>query len=161
MKYGYLKVASAVPKIEIADCHYNTSQIENFMAKAEGLGAEIIVFPELCVTGYSCQDLFQQQLLLEKAEASLLRLMEFSRNLKIVTIIGVPLSHKGRLFNLAAVLQHGKLHGFVPKTYLPNYKEFYEQRWFSSGADIREGETLKFCGQNVPISPASSFRFPI
>ena len=145
MKYGYLKVASAVPKIEIADCHYNTSQIENFMAKAEGLGAEIIVFPELCVTGYSCQDLFQQQLLLEKAEASLLRLMEFSRNLKIVTIIGAPLSHKGRLFNLAAVLQHGKLHGFVPKTYLPNYKEFYEQRWFSSGAVIREGETLKFC----------------
>ena len=159
MKYGYLKVASAVPKIEIADCHYNTSQIENFMAKAEGLGAEIIVFPELCVTGYSCQDLFQQQLLLEKAEASLLRLMEFSRNLKIVTIIGVPLSHKGRLFNLAAVLQHGKLHGFVPKTYLPNYKEFYEQRWFSSGADIREGETLKFCGQNVPISPRLVFSF--
>lgn len=85
--------------------------------------------------------------------------MEFSRNLKIVTIIGVPLSHKGRLFNLAAVLQHGKLHGFVPKTYLPNYKEFYEQRWFSSGADIREGETLKFCGQNVPISPRLVFSF--
>ena len=101
MKYGYLKVASAVPKIEIADCNYNTSQIENFMAKAEGLGAEIIVFPELCVTGYSCQDLFQQQLLLEKAEASLLRLMEFSRNLKICLLytsqeqgfFNVPVDH--------------------------------------------------------------------
>lgn len=159
MKYGYLTIASAVPKVSVANCHYNTEQIEKFMAKAEGLGVEIVVFPELCVTGYTCQDLFQQQLLLEQAEASLLRLMEFSRNLKIVSIIGVPLSHKGRLFNLAAVLQHGKIHGFVPKTFLPNYKEFYEQRWFSSGADLKEGDTLKFCGQNVPISTHLLFSY--
>lgn len=159
MKYGFLSVAAAIPQVKVADCHYNVEQIESLMAKAEGLGVEVVVFPELSITGYTCQDLFQQQLLLEKAEASLLQLTEFSRNLNIVSIVGVPLVHNGRLFNLAAVLQHGKIQGFVPKTYLPNYKEFYEQRWFTSGHYLKEGETLRFCGQNVPISTRLIFSY--
>lgn len=161
MKYGYLKVASAVPKIEIADCHYNTSQIENFMAKAEGLGAEIIVFPELCVTGYSCQDLFQQQLLLEKAEASLLRLMEFSRNLKIVTIIGVPLSHKGRLFNLAAVCNTASSTVLFPRPICRITKNSMSSAGSPPAQTSARAKPSSSAAKTSPSAPASSFRFPI
>lgn len=152
MKNGFIKVAAAVPKVSVADCHHNTEQVEALMAKAQGLGAEIVCFPELSITGYTCQDLFQQQLVLEEAEASLLRLMEFSRNLDIVTIVGVPIAYQGMLFNCAAVLQRGKIHGLVPKTFLPNYKEFYEKRWFTPGTALSPDTTLRFCGQNVPLS---------
>lgn len=159
MKNGFLTVAAAVSKVNVADCHYNTAQIESLMARAEGMGVEIMCFPELCVTGYTCQDLFQQQVLLEEAEASLLRLMEFSRNLNVVAIIGVPLAYQGMLFNCAAVIQRGKIHGFVPKTYIPNYKEFYEQRWFTAGSVLPADTTLKFCGQNVPMCTQLLFSF--
>lgn len=151
MYKGYLKVAAAVPQVRVADCHYNTDQVEQIMARAEGQGVEIVCFPELNITGYSCQDLFQQQLLLDEAEAALLRLLEFSRNLNIVAIVGVPVMHGGSVYNCAAVLQHGKIHGLVPKTYIPNYKEFYEERWFTSGAALTDGVKFKFCGQNIPF----------
>lgn len=159
MKNGFLTVAAAVPKVSVADCRHNTAQIEALMAKAEGLGVEVMCFPELSVTGYTCQDLFQQQTVLEEAESALLRLMEFSRNLDVVAIVGVPLAYGGMLFNCAAIIQHGKIHGFVPKTYIPNYKEFYEQRWFTSGTILPTGATLKFCGQNVPIGNRLLFTF--
>ena len=131
MKYGFVKVAAAVPHVRVADCKYNTEQIENLMAQAEGQGVEVLCFPELCVTAYTCQDLFHQQLLLEDAEAALLKLMAFSHSLNVVTIIGAPLSLDGVLFNCAVVIHRGKIVGVIPKTYLPDYNEFYEQRWFA------------------------------
>lgn len=159
MKNGFIKVAAAVPRVSVADCRKNTEQIEALMAKAQGQGVEIVCFPELSVTGYTCQDLFQQQLLLEEAEASLLRLMEFSRNLDIVAIVGVPISCHGMLFNCAAVVQRGKILGLVPKTYLPNYKEFYERRWFTSAMALTAGTELRFCGQNVPMGNHLLFNY--
>ncbi len=159
MTNGFLKVAVAVPPVGVADCRFNTEQAEVLMAKADGMGVKIITFPELSLTAYTCQDLFQQQLLLDQAETALLRLMEFSRNLSIVSIVGVPVAYGGLLLNCAAVIHSGKLHGFVPKTYLPNYKEFSEQRWFTSGEALPEGATLKFCGQNVPVSSRLLFSY--
>lgn len=152
MHNGFIKVAAAIPMVRVADCRTNTERIESLMAQAEGRGAEIICLPELGVTGYTCQDLFQQQLLLDETEVALLRLMEFSRSLDIISIIGVPVSFGGCLYNCAAVIQHGKIHGFVPKTFIPNYKEFYEQRWFASADTLPKNTTLKFCGQNVPLA---------
>lgn len=150
MKYGFVKVAAAVPRVKVADCNYNTEQIENLIAQAEGQGVEVICFPELSVTSYTCQDLFHQQLLLEEAETSLLKLVEFCRSLNIIAIVGAPLSFKGMLLNVAVIIHKGKILGVVPKTYLPNYNEFYEHRWFASGASL-ENTKLKFCGQNVLV----------
>ena len=152
MKNGFIKVAAAIPSVRVADCAYNTERIESLVAQAEGLGVEIICFPELSLTAYTCQDLFSQQLLLEEAETALLKLLEFSHNLDIVIIVGVPIAHCGMLFNCAAVIQRGKLFGLVPKTYLPNYKEFYEQRWFTSAAQLLTPANIRFCGQSVPMT---------
>ena len=136
MKYGLIKVAAAIPGIRVADVEYNTLEIENQIAQAEDKGVEIIVFPELCITGYTCQDLFRQQLLLDKAEESLLALMDFTRKLDIIAVVGLPVRIGSLLYNCAAVIQHGSLLGIVPKTYLPNYNEFYEKRWFASATDL-------------------------
>lgn len=153
MTDGYIKVAAAIPRVKVADVTFNITEIENLMARAEGLGVEIICFPELCITAYSCQDLFAQQLLLDEAESGLMRIMELSHNLSITAIVGLPIQLGGVLLNCAAIVQGGRVHGLVPKTFLPNYKEFYEQRWFTSASVISGGTTLKFCGQNIPVSP--------
>ena len=147
-----IKVAAAIPQVRVADVAFNTNEIENIMARAEGMGVAVLCFPELSLTAYSCQDLFAQQLLLDEAEQAMLKLIEFSRNLNLTVIVGVPFRYEQVLLNCAAVIQGGKVHGIVPKTYLPNYKEFYEQRWFASSTVVRGGSTIKFCGQNVPIS---------
>lgn len=152
MQNGFIKVAAAIPSVRVADCEFNTKHIENLMAMADGQGVEILSLPELCVTAYTCQDLFQQQLLLEEAEASLLKLMEFSRNLNVTSLVGVPIALGNMLYNCAAVIQKGKIHGIVPKTYLPNYKEFYEHRWFTSARNLPFGTTLHIFGQIVPLS---------
>lgn len=153
MKYGYVKVASAVPTVKVADCVSNIKEIESQIAMAEGLGAEIIVFPELCVTGYTCQDLFRQQLLLDATENCVMQLLEFSRQLDIISIIGVPLVAGDLLLNCAVVIQRGKILGIVPKTFLPNYSEFYEKRWFASSQDLRPQE-IRYAGHPVFITPA-------
>ncbi len=150
MKYGFVKVAAAVPHVRVADCKYNTEQIESLMARAEGLGIELVCFPELSLTAYTCQDLFHQQLLLDQAEAALLKLMEFSHALNVVTVVGAPISFEGTLLNCAVVFHRGKMVGVVPKTFLPNYNEFYEQRWFASASSFPRA-TLRFCGQTVPL----------
>ena len=152
MTDGMIKVAAAIPQVRVADVAFNTNEIENIMARAEGMGVAVLCFPELSLTAYSCQDLFAQQLLLDEAEQAMLKLIEFSRNLNLTVIVGVPFRYEQVLLNCAAVIQGGKVHGIVPKTYLPNYKEFYEQRWFASSTVVRGGSTIKFCGQNVPIS---------
>ena len=150
MNYGFVKVAAAVPAVKVAHCKYNAAQIEKEIIIADGKGVQIIAFPELCITGYTCADLFQQQLLLEEAEISLMQVMNNTRQLDIIAILGMPIALNGRLLNAAVVIQKGKILGVVPKTYLPNYKEFYEQRWFTSAADISE-TSLRLCGQTAPL----------
>lgn len=152
MQNGFIKVAAGVPAVRVADCTFNIQHIESMIATADGQGAEIICLPELSITAYTCQDLFQQQLLLDQAEASLLKLMEFSMNLNITTLVGVPIAYGSMLFNCAAVIQRGKIYGLVPKTYIPNYKEFYEQRWFASANLLPENAEVRFCGQTIPLS---------
>ena len=125
MNYGFIKVASAIPSVKVGDVKYNTAQIENHIAQAEGLGVEVIVFPELSLTGYSCQDLFRQDILLESAETSVMVLLDFTRKLNIIAIVGVPVVAGDLLLNCAVVIQQGEILGIVPKTYLPNYNEFY------------------------------------
>ena len=159
MNHGFVKVASAIPSVRVADCQYNVEQIESLIVQAEGHGVEIICLPELSLTAYTCQDLFQQQLLLEQAEMALIQLMNFTRSLDIISIVGLPVAYKGSLLNCAAVIQKGKILGMIPKTYLPNYKEFYEKRWFTSGTDIPAG-TLLVCGQQVPLNQYILFRTP-
>ena len=159
MNHGFVKVASAIPSVRVADCQYNVEQIESLIVQAEGHGVEIICLPELCLTAYTCQDLFQQQLLLEEAEMALIHLMNFTRSLDIISIVGLPVPYKGSLLNCAAVIQKGKILGMIPKTYLPNYKEFYEKRWFTSGIDIAAGSLL-VCGQQVPLNQFILFRTP-
>ena len=109
MKYGLIKVAAAIPGVRVADVDYNVQQIENLIAQAEGKGAEVIVFPELSVTGYTCQDLFRQQLLLEKAEEAIIKLLDFTRKLDIISVVGVPVRIGPLLYNCAVVVQGGTI----------------------------------------------------
>ncbi len=156
MNYGFVKVASAVPAVRVADCEYNTAKIKELITEAEAKGVEIVCFPELCITSYTCQDLFASQLLLDKAEIALMQLADFTRQLKAVVIVGLPVSCRGMLLNCAAVLHQGKIIGLVPKTYLPNYNEFYEMRWFASGSGMAN-ETVHLSGQNVTLSDSAVF----
>ena len=151
MNYGFVKVASAVPRVKVADCAFNASQLEKEIIIADGKGVEIIVFPELCLTGYTCGDLFAHHLLLESAEMGLIQILNNTRQLDIISILGMPVPLNGMLLNTAVVIQKGKVLGVVPKTYLPNYKEFYEKRWFTSATEAGE-TTVRLCGQNVPLS---------
>ncbi len=151
--YGYIKVAAAVPNVQVADCDYNAAQIETLIARSEAEDVEIVVFPELSVTGYSCQDLFRQQTLLHSAEQAMERLLDFTRSRDVIAIVGCPLSLGNLLLNCAVVIQHGELLGIVPKTFLPNYNEFYERRWFASSRDLQPTEIV-FAGKHTIISPA-------
>ena len=159
MNYGFVKVAAAVPPVKVADCQYNAEQIEKMINEAEEKGVQIIAFPELCITGYTCADLFAQQLLLEKAEMGLVQVMNNTRQLDIICIVGMPVITNTILINAAVVFQGGKILGVVPKTYLPNYKEFYEQRWFTSARDVVD-KTVRLCGQLVPVSSNLLFDTP-
>ncbi len=158
MNYGFVKVASAIPSLKVADCSYNIQQIESLIIQAEGKGVEIICFPELSISSYTCGDLFAQQLLLEQCEESLFKLMDFTRSLSIISIVGMPVMVGGLLMNCAVVVQGGKVLGVVPKTYLPNYKEFYEQRWFASAATLQGTTNIYLCGQTVPMGTNLIFR---
>ncbi len=150
MNYGYVKVAAAVPRVHVADCKFNAGQIEKEIIIADGKGVQIITFPELCITGYTCGDLFAQQLLLEEAELGLMQILNTTRQLDIISIVGMPVVCEGHLLNAAVVIQKGRVLGVVPKTYLPNYKEFYEMRWFVSASDV-PAQTIRLCGQVVPL----------
>ena len=150
MNYGYVKVAAAVPRVKVADCKFNAGQIEKEIIIADGKGVQIIAFPELCITGYTCGDLFAQQLLLEQAEMALIQILNSTRQLDIISILGMPVVVSSTVINAAVVIQKGKILGVVPKTYLPNYKEFYEQRWFTSALQVSEN-SVRLCGQIVPM----------
>lgn len=150
MNYGFVKVAAAVPRVKIADCKYNAGQLESLIAIADGKGVQIITFPEMCITAYTCGDLFGQQLLLEEAEMGLMQILNNTRQLDIISILGMPIAVNSTVINAAVVIQKGKILGVVPKTYLPNYKEFYEQRWFTSALQVAE-DNVRLCGQIVPM----------
>ena len=159
MNFGFIKIASAIPSVRVADCKFNIEHIESLVVQAERHGVEIVCFPELSVTAYTCQDLFLQQALIDEAEKALAHLLNFSKELDIISIVGLPVAYNGCLLNCAAVIQHGRILGIVPKTYLPNYKEFYEKRWFTSLTDIQLGP-IRICGQQVPLALRQLFHTP-
>ncbi|RHJ95148.1 NAD(+) synthase [Parabacteroides bouchesdurhonensis] len=150
MNYGFVKVAAAIPHVQVADCFYNIQQIEGLMRKASEEGVQIIAFPELSVTSYTCLDLFAQQALLYNAQQALLQLIDKTKELDLLTIVGCPLVTENRLINAAVVFQQGKILGVVPKTYLPNYKEFQEQRWFTSANDLNN-DTILINNETYPL----------
>ena len=152
MKHGLIKVASAIPALKVADTKFNLIETEKQIVSAEGQGVEIIVFPELSITGYTCQDLFQQQLLLDDAEQAVLELLDFTRQLDITVIVGAPIAVGALLLNCAVIIQQGKLLGIVAKTFLPNYSEFYEKRWFASSQDLRP-QHIHFAGTRILVTP--------
>lgn len=153
MDYGFVKVAAAAPMVSVADCQANTREIERLIGKAEEEGVEIIVFPELCITGYTCQDLFRQSALLNAAERSVEELMRYTSDKGVIAIVGAPVCAGDLLLNAAVVIQRGRLLGIVPKTYLPNYAEFYEKRWFASSHDLRPTD-IRYAGIPLTVSAA-------
>ena len=142
MKHGFVKVAAATPKIKVADTVYNTEQIRLLMTESAAWGARITVFPELCITGYTCQDLFLQEKLLSGAKEALMQLAEASASLPGIYFVGLPYEINGKLYNVAAAISDGQVLGMVPKSYIPNYNEFYEVRHFTSGAELSVSVTL-------------------
>src|SRR5699024_8960869 len=149
MKHGFVKVAAATPDIRVADVAYNTEKIREDIAEACGNGAKILVFPELCVTGYTCGDLFTHDVLLEAARRAVLELAEFTADKDILVFVGVPLDIEGKLYNVAAALNRGKIIGLTTKTFLPNYGEFYEMRQFTPGPS--EAGYISFEGDRIPF----------
>ncbi|MBQ3244102.1 MAG: NAD(+) synthase [Bacteroidaceae bacterium] len=147
---GFVKVASAIPKVKVADCRYNIVEINRLIQEAATSDVQIIVFPELSITGYSCGDLFFQQVLQEDALLGMLEIAERTAHLDIISIVGLPIVIGHQLLNTAAVIQRGHILGLVPKSYLPNYKEFYEQRWFTSAFDNQISE-YDIHGEHIPV----------
>lgn len=139
MKYGFVKVAAATPKIRVADCEFNANQIIAQINEAEKNGASLVVFPELCVTGYTCSDLFLQSALLNAAKDAVKKIVFETAELDIISIVGTPIALRQSLFNCAVVIYKGKILGIVPKINIPNYSEFYEARHFTSGKHFDEG----------------------
>ena len=133
MKDGFIRVAAATPEIQVADCDYNRKQVERMLKEAWEQKARMIVFPELCMTGYTCGDLFLQELLLAGCVDALEKLLEASRDMDIIGVVGMPLTVNGKLYNVAVVFKEGVILGVVPKTFIPNYSEFYEARHFERG----------------------------
>ena len=176
--YGFIRVAACSPRVKVADVAYNTAEILSAITDAENRKVSLLVFPELCVTGYTCGDLFSQDLLIAEAEKAIATIRTHTRAKEVTVVVGVPVRHLDRLYNCAAIIRNGMLRGLVPKVYVPNYGEFYESRWFSSGADFlspgnvstgnfhddgkdyyREGTpcTMKYAGFRTTISPNQIF----
>ena len=145
MYNGFIRVAAAVPQLRVADCAFNAKQIYALAKQAEAEKAQIVCFPELCITGYTCGDLFFQQQLLSDAEKALSQLLLDSYMLNTVLIVGMPIKTANKIFNTAVVIQSGKILGVVPKTYLPNNNEFSEKRWFASGKFADESVGIDGC----------------
>ncbi|MDR1131127.1 MAG: NAD(+) synthase [Oscillospiraceae bacterium] len=149
MKDGFVKAAAGTPEIRVADCAYNTTAILDMIRSAETLGVKLLALPELCVTGYTCADLFFQHTLTESAEAALSAILSETAGTDMLFALGLPVSFSGKLYNCAAVCCRGRLLALVPKTFLPNYGEFYERRWFAEGR--REPRPIRFAGQDTLI----------
>ena len=148
--FGFIRVAAAIPELKVADCAFNSERIEHLIKEAQAKEVQIVCFPELSITAYTCADLFNQRLLLEQSEIEVERLLKATASCNIIFIIGVPLIVDGKLFNTALVCQSGKILGAVPKQYLPEYNEFYEKRWFESGKNYPE-RTVLYAGMQMPF----------
>ena len=155
--FEYMRVASAVPSLRVADPNYNVKEIIKISLKASKQGVRVLVFPELCMTGYTCLDLFNQKTLINECEEALSLLMEETKYLNMLIAVGMPVRADNQLFNCAVILKEGKILGAVPKTYIPNYIEFYEARWFAS-ATKRLSETIILCEQEVIFSENLLFK---
>lgn len=156
-KYGFIRVAAAVPKMKVGDIKYNTEQIIDFAQKASAQGALFTVFPELCITGYTLGDLFHQKLVTESTIEALGKIAKASKTIESILAVGLPIICENKLFNAAAIISEGKILGIVPKTYIPNYKEFYEERWFASANDLKNSE-IELFGQNIPVGTDILFK---
>ena len=158
MRDGFVKVAAGTPKIRVADCAYNAGQVIALMEQAAEQGVKVLALPELCLTGYTCGDLFLQDTLLRGAEEALGTVLEATKELDVLAAVGLPVRNKwtGKLYNCAAVIHKGEIWGLIPKTYLPNYGEFYEQRWFASGEGV--DHMIELCGQEVSLSANAVFQ---
>ncbi len=154
--FGFLKVAAAVPQVRVADCGHNAERIVALAEEAARRGVEIVAFPELAVTGYTCGDLLLQSTLLDAADEALEEIVRATRKLPLTILVGAPLRHGTTLYNCAAVLTQGRILGVVPKSYIPDYSEFYENRWFASGAGITE-ERIAVAGQQADFGADLTF----
>ena len=155
MRHGFVKVAAVTPKIKVADTSYNGELIRKLMKKTAKAGAKVVVFPELCITGYTCSDLFLQEKLLTSALDELVKISECSQNIDGIFFVGLPLEINGKLYNVAAAVSGGDILGIVPKQYLPNYNEFYEKRHFISGRDLCTEVKIK--DEMVQVDPDLMF----
>ena len=158
MKHGFIRIAAAIPEVKVADCHFNTSAMLKMIEEAEREQVAVICFPELAVTAYTCADLFLQQQLLQDAENALNELLLKTYTTHVIVITGMPLRVQNQLYNVAVVFQSGKILGIVPKTHLPNNNEFYEKRWFASGAD-KQATTLLFNETVIPFGTNLLFAY--
>lgn len=156
MEQGFIKVAAVTPKIRVADPVYNAAVICEELGKAYAAGAKLIVFPELCLTGYTCGELFRQSLLLTKAAGQLKEIAEKTKHQDALVLIGLPVERDGRLYNVAAVLQDGEVLAMIPKANIPSYAEFYEGRHFTAGN--RKAEEFVFAGKKIPFGTNILFR---
>ena len=155
--YGFVRVAAASPKLKVADCDYNIAQIKQLIDDAVKQSVQLLCFPELSITGYTCADLFFQTALQRKAIVALMELVEFMKDkTSIITMVGLPLVHKNNLYNVAAVISSEGILGFVPKQEIPNHNEFYEKRWFTSGRDLYD-EIVETPAGYHPFSSALLF----
>ncbi len=151
-EHGFIRVAAASPKVKVADCYYNVSEIKSMIDVAEKENVQIICFPELSITSYTCADLFFQTALQQKAIESLFSLTDFMRNKpSMIVIVGLPLLVKNSIYNVAAVISYEGILGFVPKTYIPNNNEFYEKRWFAGSGDLNYF-FVEINGESIPVS---------
>lgn len=156
--FGFIRVAAATMATKVAYPGFNSRQaITELVNEAHAKGVSIVVFPELCVSGYSCGDLFSQTLLLRRCEEEVAELTELSFEKNMAIVVGVPVQHNGRLYNCAAVIKDGEIKGLVPKTYIPNHGEYCESRWFSSGSDLIHGPEIIYAGYSCIISPNQIF----
>ena len=159
MKPDFIRVCTVRPTLKVADFSYNSNEIATCVQSAEEGGAVLAVFPELSLTGYSCADLFNQMSFLEQVEASLLKLVHETCESKVISVVGLPLRHANKLYNVAAIFGRGKVYGLIPKQYLPNTREFYEQRWFSSGKGLGPRE-VGLGDQCIPFGDDIIFENP-
>ncbi len=155
--FGFIRVAAAIPELKVADCAFNSQKIEQLVRKASEQEVQVVCFPELSVTGYTCADLFNQRLLIEQAECEVARLLESLATCSSIYIIGVPVCVAGKLYNAAIICYSGRILGIVPKTHIPNHSEFYEKRWFESAENCSQ-TTIEYAGQqSIPFGTGLLF----
>ena len=150
MNTGLIRVAAAVPEVAVGNVKKNKACIAAMMMEAEQNGVSVVAFPELCITSYTLGDLFRQRTIMEQSEKYLAELLEETKGLSILAVVGMPIFANDKLYNTAVVFQSGKLLGVIPKAYLPNYSEYYEQRWFTSGLDVTD-QSVRLAGQLTPF----------